>query len=163
MDSFETRDAFRKHRHDVLNYMQLFKAYVQLGQPERALASVDQCANWLGSLSSLQTATTPLFDPLFWAATCCPHLTVRGHQLNEGLFSGSKSGVTQAADALVWLETAVSEHNMEGLTVTVKPTIDGQMLELDVETSKRLHGVVDDIVATVPTHLALVRWTCSVS
>ena len=62
-----TAAAFRRHRHEVLNALQLIKGYIQLGHPDRALHSVDRLAVWLTGLSRWHTVC-PAQDSLLWQA-----------------------------------------------------------------------------------------------
>lgn len=73
-------DAFRKHRHDVMNGLQLVKAYMQLNKPVEAMSALDRLANWLRSLSVIQAQS--MDSNLLWAAAQCPHLCIEGVQLS---------------------------------------------------------------------------------
>lgn len=159
MDSFDARDAFQKHRHDMLNHLQLVKGYQQLNRPDRAVAAVDACAKWLVSLSVLQTQVPAVFDALLWAASACPHLVVRAHRLDGDAAAGAGIHAAQAATALFWLESAVVEHNIEEFTVIIQPSADCQTLELHVQSSSAMLAVVKTIKVAAANQFPMLRWT----
>lgn len=66
--------AFRKHRHDVINGLQMVRAYIQLNRPERALAAMDDVSNWLASLSLWTTISADSYANLTWIAAICPRI-----------------------------------------------------------------------------------------
>ncbi|MDQ0188328.1 Spo0B domain-containing protein [Alicyclobacillus cycloheptanicus] len=70
----EAAAAFRVHRHDVLNYLQLVRAYIQMNRPERALEAVTELTLWLQSLSAAQSAFETIAPPLLWTAAACSHV-----------------------------------------------------------------------------------------
>lgn len=68
------KDAFRIHRHDVQNSLQLVRAYLQLDRPERALFAVMDLSNWLTSLSLVQSKFEFAPSQVLWTAAQCPHV-----------------------------------------------------------------------------------------
>lgn len=50
-DSLQT---YRRHRHDVMNGLQVVRGYIQLNRPSDAIDAVDRLAAWLKSLTSIQ-------------------------------------------------------------------------------------------------------------
>lgn len=108
MTSFDDLASFRAHRHDVLNQLQLVRAYVQLNRPEQALRSVDALAGWLTSIGHVQNTTQ---DPrLVWMVAKTPHVTFHGvselHDVSE-----------EEADKLhsigEWLESECMIHGFQ--------------------------------------------------
>ncbi|GEO25818.1 hypothetical protein AAC03nite_16030 [Alicyclobacillus acidoterrestris] len=79
--------SFRRHRHDVLNELQLIRGYLQLGKPERALAVVDRTATWLQSLTRWQSLGD-VGKKLVWEAATCPHLQLRQLHVDGDLSDG---------------------------------------------------------------------------
>lgn len=105
--------AFQSHRHDLQNYLQLVKAYLQLGRPEKAMTAVDECAEWLGSLSRLQSRLTSHEQDVFWTAVACPHLRIDieqflSHRETESLCASLK-----------WLEQLAVEHNIKYIRTAI--------------------------------------------
>lgn len=66
--------AFRHHRHDVMNFLQVVRAYVQLGRTEGAIEAVDRLAEWLKSLSLWQSKVQQEDACLVWHAATCPQV-----------------------------------------------------------------------------------------
>ncbi|MCL6453168.1 MAG: Spo0B domain-containing protein [Alicyclobacillus sp.] len=116
--------ALRKHRHDVLNELQLIKGNLQLNRVDRAMRVVNRCAEWLASVSELQASVPEAWQPLVWTAVGCPHLRVRFVRDTRRSAASPEAFATSvvavAAAALEWLETAASEQNMERVTVSVR-------------------------------------------
>jgi hypothetical protein len=83
LDALDSSQQFRRHRHDVMNALQLVKAYVQLGKSEAAVQAVDDVAEWLHSLSAVQTAQDD--GQLLWTAATCPRLRLSGLEAVNGL------------------------------------------------------------------------------
>lgn len=74
-ESIEAQSAaFRRHRHDVLNELQVLRAYLQMGQPDRAIGIVDRTAEWLQSLTRWQTDGGEHGVHLMWSAATCPNI-----------------------------------------------------------------------------------------
>ncbi|SIS63628.1 Spo0B domain-containing protein [Alicyclobacillus vulcanalis] len=69
-------EAFRRHRHDVLNQLQIIRALVQMDRPDRALAAIDRLAEWLQSLGQAQQAVPSGAESMVWTLACCPHVMV---------------------------------------------------------------------------------------
>jgi len=66
--------AFRHHRHDVVNSLQVIRAYIQMGRSEKAVQSVDELAAWLRSLAVWQACVGTQDEELVWNAAVCPNL-----------------------------------------------------------------------------------------
>ncbi|KPV43237.1 Spo0B domain-containing protein [Alicyclobacillus ferrooxydans] len=99
--------AFQLHRHDLQNYMQLVKAYLQLGKPEKALDAANQCAGWLTSLSRLQSQLSEDAGGarLLWTAATCSHLRVSLLNFSPVL------DVSPLCEGIAWLEQQAAVHN----------------------------------------------------
>ncbi len=69
-------EVFRRHRHDVLNGLQLVQGYLQLGKPERALTALQEVSQWLLGVSLVQTRMKDGDHPFLFAVATCPSLTV---------------------------------------------------------------------------------------
>lgn len=67
-------NSVRKHRHDVLNMLQIAQGYLQMEKPQQALVSLRQLSEWLQSLSQLQGHMEPVGTRLFQVACMCPHV-----------------------------------------------------------------------------------------
>ncbi|TDY43370.1 sensor kinase SpoOB-type protein [Alicyclobacillus sacchari] len=65
---------FRTHRHDVLNELQLIRAYLQMERPAQAVAVVDRLSTWLQSLTTWQISAGAFGEQLMWTAAVCPHV-----------------------------------------------------------------------------------------
>ncbi|QSO45907.1 Spo0B domain-containing protein [Alicyclobacillus mengziensis] len=134
--------AFQSHRHDIQNYLQLMKAYLQLGKPDRASIAIDECSDWLASLSALQNSLSETEYELFWTAASCSHLRIRIEDLQTSLARH------MLCDALVWLDEWTVEHNIKYIIVEVSvfqtgdealqedPRAAGDKWRLTVETSE---------------------------
>ncbi len=86
------KDAFRVHRHDVQNFLQLVRAYLQLDRPERALSTVMDLSNWLTSLSLVQSKWEFAPSIVLWTAAQCPHVRlIRAEYMTDWRRSWSKS------------------------------------------------------------------------
>lgn len=107
-------NAFRHHRHDVQNVLQLIKAYIQIGKPDRALSAVDQLAEWLNSLSIQQAAHLP--DGIFWALASSSHVRLVW-ECNEEVHPSVVSDVCACVERL---EQFASEHSVQTICVTVR-------------------------------------------
>ncbi|WP_198849777.1 Spo0B domain-containing protein [Alicyclobacillus sp. SO9] len=68
--------SFQKHRHDVLNSLQLVQGYLQLERTGAALTSLHKLSRWLHSLSLLQSHLPESAVTLFQVAMTCPHVIV---------------------------------------------------------------------------------------
>lgn len=65
-------ESFRKHRHDVLNFLQLIRAYEQMGKSQKSIQLVDDLAKWLQSLTLWQIHFEKQHAQLIWQAANCP-------------------------------------------------------------------------------------------
>jgi hypothetical protein len=97
----DTVAAFRRHRHDVLNELQLIRAYLQLGQTERAQSVLDRTAAWLQSLTKWNANLGPSGESLVWNASICPNIHLGNTLAYEGtpdpeIIQGISEWVTQA-------------------------------------------------------------------
>lgn len=134
--------AFQSHRHDIQNYLQLIKAYLQLQKPDRVSIAIDECSDWLAALSALQNSLSETEYELFWTAVSCSHLRIRIEDLQTSLARD------MLCDALVRLDEWTVEHNMKYITVEVsvihtddealqeEPRAAGDKWRLTVKTSE---------------------------
>jgi hypothetical protein len=112
----DVNGAFRKHRHDVLNGLQLVKAYMQLNKPVEAMDALDRLSNWLRSLSVIQAQC--MDSNLLWAAAQCPHICVEDVQLSPltGPF------LKEVMECLVWLDACANEQGVRRMSVRLGET-----------------------------------------
>lgn len=92
--------ALRVHRHEILNGLQLVRAYIQLERPERALSAISDLSQWLQSLSLAQSAFEADAPELLWLAAECSR--VRIATVEDGVH-WTESAVTLLADFWRWL------------------------------------------------------------
>ena len=105
--------AFQSHRHDIQNFLQLIKAYLQLGKPDRANMAVDECSDWLASLSTLQNVLSEAEEELFWTAVSCPHLRISIRDVRTSLPRNV------LCKSLLWLDERTVEQNRKYITVEI--------------------------------------------
>jgi hypothetical protein len=67
-------NAFRKHRHDVMNSLQLVKSYTQIQKPEAALRWLDHLAEWLQMISRCQVQLRGRVETVIWQLAQSPHI-----------------------------------------------------------------------------------------
>lgn len=108
--SGNAQEAFRRHRHDVMNGLQLVKAYMQLNRPGDAMEALNRLADWLSSLSAIQASITGLQACVLWAAAECPHVWL------TSLLGSPPSDVAaeELSDCLRWLD---EQANAQGIRV----------------------------------------------
>ncbi|WAH38975.1 Spo0B domain-containing protein [Alicyclobacillus dauci] len=75
--------SFRRHRHDVLNELQLVRGYLQMNQPEKAVRVVDRTAEWLQSLTRWQVSLDGVGEELMWVACMCPNVVLNAIKATE--------------------------------------------------------------------------------
>jgi hypothetical protein len=121
MDVSEEKDAtwlssFQKHRHDVLNSLQLVQGYLQLDKTNAALTSLHKLSRWLHSLSLLQSRLPESAAALFQIAITCPHVIVEE-------WSGSAAMDADSIWSLrvLWqrLEDVATELNVTQVTLNI--------------------------------------------
>ncbi|WP_041695250.1 Spo0B domain-containing protein [Alicyclobacillus acidocaldarius] len=69
-------ESFRRHRHDVLNQLQIIRALIQMNRADRAIAAMDRLAEWLQSLGRVQQAVGSSAELVVWTLAACPHVVV---------------------------------------------------------------------------------------
>lgn len=109
--------AFRHHRHDVVNFLQVMRAYTQLGKVEQALESLDLLAEWLKSLSVLQNSITSENANLVWHAATCPHVLL-GSAPNLSL--GPER--TELMEIWSWLNASAEELGVRAFYIEIVET-----------------------------------------
>ncbi|MFB5191115.1 Spo0B domain-containing protein [Alicyclobacillus fastidiosus] len=115
-DTYEA-SAFRRHRHDVLNELQLIRGYLQLGQMERALGVVDRTAGWLQSLTNWQTSSASVGERLMWEAATCPNLLLR-----QIRFAG-EPGAELLTQFAAWLHGLNDGAAQQGIHLEISVTL----------------------------------------
>lgn len=100
-------EVYRKHRHDILNGLQLVQGYLQLQRYDAALESVGKLTKWLHSLSLLQSRLDAGDEELFRVGAVSPHVLLRsltkGRQLDP-------SEVAVLAKWWLWLDELAAEN-----------------------------------------------------
>lgn len=122
-------DVFRRHRHDVLNELQLVRGYLQMGRQEEAVRVIDRTASWLQSLTYWQVIDSRFGEQLMWAASVCPNLQLSDIHLNSPSETVVESLVSWLHSANEVLETSggrlsVSVHlsnNSGNIALTPRP------------------------------------------
>lgn len=76
-------DMFRHHRHDVLNELQLVRAYLQMDKPDKALSIVDRAATWLQSLSRWHDISGENGRLLLLSAAVCPSVVLMSMSVEQ--------------------------------------------------------------------------------
>ncbi len=120
-EKLDTRDsrlaAFRIHRHDVLNSLQLVKAYIQLNRPERAQASLDHLSQWLKSLGLWQTNISEESEALVWNASVCPNVHLDQSDSLERLDSAMRE---ELMEAWRWLNEQANQNQVAHFSVRLQ-------------------------------------------
>lgn len=126
--------AFRHHRHDVMNSLQMIRAYTQLGRMEQAIETVDRLADWLKSLSLWQNSTELEESTLVWHAATCPQvkLTSIPSKIRLTPVMGE-----ELMDIWTHLNTAAQELGIRGFEVQLNESgadpLDSPLLKLSVK------------------------------
>ncbi|MFX4302660.1 Spo0B domain-containing protein [Alicyclobacillus tolerans] len=111
---------FRGHRHEVLNKLQLIRAYMQMNRLESALEHIDQLSIWLRSLSELQNSQIP--GPVIEVFAECSYLQCEFiSQINEvtHLF-----GLDTLICTLIELNNFANQYLHKPLTIKTKKSLD---------------------------------------
>ena len=108
--------AFRLHRHDVLNDLQLIRAYIQMGRPEQALGAVDHLADWLASLGIVQNMFGDLYNELFWLMATCAYVRIADGV--QPLLSGAGRHLEEFKRVVVWLNQQAQMHGVKLFVVS---------------------------------------------
>ncbi len=107
---------FRKHRHDILNQLQLIRAYIQIGRMPDAIRIVDATAVWLQSLTVWQTRCKGVAERLVWIASNCPHVILRS--IDE-IIVWNEDIVSEIEQALLSLEEDASDRGWTPLDLYI--------------------------------------------
>jgi hypothetical protein len=108
--------AFRAHRHDVLNALQLIRAYIQLNRPNDALRAVDNLATWLQSIGNLQNQLGDEHEDVLWLFVRCPHVHIRHMARFPDL---CESALSELRALWYWLEEQCSNQGFRRVEVEV--------------------------------------------
>jgi hypothetical protein len=108
-------ESLRRHRHDVLNGLQLVKAYLQLGKSDQALGALDRLAEWLQSIARIQAKGH--VPELVRAAMECPHVRVQSLPEPDGL---APSQVAELCQLLTLSEQFAVQYNQSMLAIRVQ-------------------------------------------
>lgn len=106
--------AFREHRHDVLNSLQLIRAYIQVARYSDAIRVIDTTAAWLQSLSQWQTRCKE--SGLVWTASRCPHLILS--KLDEGM-NWTENMLCETIQVLETMERTVAERGWPAIHFSI--------------------------------------------
>jgi hypothetical protein len=108
-------ESLRRHRHDVLNGLQLVKAYLQLGKADQSLSALNRLADWIQSISGIQSKGHA--PELVRTAMECPHVRVR--TLPEPAFL-TPAQVEEVCRLLAHSEQFAEEQNQPKLDIEVQ-------------------------------------------
>lgn len=102
---------FRAHRHDVLNELQLIRAYLQMERPAQAVAVVDRLSTWLQSLTTWQINAGTFGEQLMWTAAVCPHVLLESFACHK---EPDDKAVEQFGKWLLTWNDELSIHGQRG-------------------------------------------------
>jgi|GEM_PF-4757647 len=139
-------ESVRKHRHDVLNLLQVAQGYLQLQRPEVALSSLRQLSDWLNSLSALQSAIRSTETPVYQAALTCPHVFVRRFACERVLTEAESDCVADLLEALD--ERAAEVGALEISVVLRTATEPDPSLYINVQCPQGFCTVAQDRIST---------------
>ncbi|GMA52367.1 hypothetical protein GCM10025857_37240 [Alicyclobacillus contaminans] len=147
--SVRPEDALRRHRHDILNDLQLVKAYIQLGKPDRALGAVDKLVNWLQSLSSIH-AITP--SPLLWTLVQCPAVRWR---FDTPISDWSTEEVGELCDLARTVNEAAQDAGLGVIRVVCTGRQDDRKLQIELHMGEELRNLWDNVSTVQRTSIQL--------
>lgn len=136
----EVLSAFRGHRHDVLNGMQVVRGYIQLGRTQEAISAIDRLTTWLRSLTLIQSLAATNYRWLT-AASHCPHVILSECFCNETLPDETDCLL---ADVWSWLNEEMSLIGIRELITVVNvppnpPSTNGDELAFWVDIQADSH------------------------
>jgi hypothetical protein len=114
--------AFRKHRHDVLNELQLVQGYVQLQNYAGSLGAVHRLSTWLASLSELQAQLYEVESQILAVASGSPHVVFRSCARTRPLLEEEVSAVSNLWNSLEERAAECGEEKVD-LTIHQSPPI----------------------------------------
>ncbi|MCL6445361.1 MAG: Spo0B domain-containing protein [Alicyclobacillus sp.] len=131
--------AFRKHRHDVLNELQVVRGYLQLQRTEAALKVLDRIAGWFQSLTALQLALDvqnhPEHAELVWCAAGLPHVQFRGAS-DDWLAGDAK--VPDLCRCWQWLEESAGMAGLSSVPIYITRAPDGSQVICQIERTEEI-------------------------
>ncbi|RIV29159.1 hypothetical protein D2Q93_00860 [Alicyclobacillaceae bacterium I2511] len=92
-------DAFQEHRHELMNILQIVRAYVQLGKPGQALGHLDDLSDWLQSLTVCQNKLGLSGELVLFQSARYPRLRWRKWNAN----STSEQLARELSQCIAWL------------------------------------------------------------
>ena len=94
-------EALRTHRHDVLNALQLIRAYIQLQRPDAAVKVIDRTATWLQSFALWQSKIrTPHPEELLLVTSMCSRIWLAESQTGMEVFPDETGAVIRTLQDL---------------------------------------------------------------
>lgn len=148
--------AFRRHRHDVLNELQLIRANIQLNRPARAIELVDRTAQWLQSLAVWQNVLTDPEADLLWIAASCPRIVLRevleGVLIEGTIASSLRDLLPQADDAAsqsgsrLELVIGPAENSVARVRLEIRVTGDADQFSASTAEWRHTYSNVIDLV-----------------
>ncbi|ACV58826.1 Spo0B domain-containing protein [Alicyclobacillus acidocaldarius] len=118
-------EAFRRHRHDVLNQLQIVRALIQMNRADRAIAAIDRLAEWLQSLGRVQQAVLPSAELMVWTLASCPHVVVADILVEE---APGDDSVEQWTSFLTELEERLA---LDGRQLRIKLIVNAKTLRVE--------------------------------
>lgn len=118
-------DVFRRHRHDVLNELQLVRGYLQMGQSDKAVAVIDRTAAWIQSLSRWQINGAVNGEQWMWGASICPNITL------AEIDCSVPENLAIDSDALTrWLLDTQAQLAVDGARTTIRLRLQADVCEI---------------------------------
>lgn len=161
-DAAAAWESFRAHRHEVLNGLQMVKAYLQMGRGEDAHAWVNRLAAWLHSLSLWQARLEAEDHEVLWTVARCPRVTAVELWPKRKL---ARPLAAALADAWRWLDEQAAAHNTACVWVRGEAVVSGadgiEQVRLHLEAS----GGPSFPLADAPTHAnprVALHWVSSI-
>jgi hypothetical protein len=134
--NLEWSEVFRRHRHDILNGLQLVQGYLQMGRPQQALTALSQLTGWLRTVSLVQMQAGVAERAFLFTVSTCP--AIEAVSL-DGLFPMTSDLCRQLCAVWRMLDQAVGESDVRRVRVRVRGDADGehpcQTVSLELEAA----------------------------
>ncbi|WP_206831031.1 Spo0B domain-containing protein [Alicyclobacillus fructus] len=119
-------EEFRRHRHDVLNQLQIVRALIQMNRTDRAIAALDRLAEWLQSLGRVQQVLPRTAEAMLWTLASCPHVWVDDIRVEE---PPAEEATAQWASFLSELEEQCA---LDAKSLRLKLVLAGDTLQVEL-------------------------------
>ncbi|CAM3798254.1 Spo0B domain-containing protein [Alicyclobacillus pomorum] len=155
--TLDASEAFRRHRHDVMNSLQLVKAYIQMEKSDKALQAVNDLADWLKSLSLVQMRSTE--PQLLWTAAQCPRVRFAHVPEDVILRQGESAEICRLLEKL---ESLAAQYGQALVKLSIASPVDRCHLPLHITISLReeLRDLWNNVQSEPWSYLLLdVQWS----